>query len=273
MNDDEWTSVNRANWDDRARAHARTPGEFYDHAAVRAGRSSLRPIETELAGDVSGRPLLHLMCHLGLDSISWARHGARVTAMDSSPVAIREARRLASELGVAVEFDIGDVYDLPDMYETTFGVIVMTYGVLPWLRDLPLFMRLVAAAMEPGGRFVLVDGHPMTALWPYESARGPVSALAESYFADPVPARRDRRQSYGGGGPLTHSVSYQWQHHVAEILQAVIGAGLSLRIVREERYGFYRRYAGMVCRPDGYLDLPAGSPQVPLLLALMAERA
>lgn len=268
-----WTAANRANWDDRATAHsAGGGGDFYDLAGALAGQSSLLPLELELSGEVAGKRLLHLMCHIGVDSISWARLGAHVTAVDLSPVAIDAACRLSVDVSVAVDFHVADIYALPEVCAGPFAVTVMTYGVLPWLRDFPALMRLVAARLEPGGRFVLVDSHPLTNLWPYNSALGRLPPGDDSYFAAPLPKCCVRHRSYGGEAMLAHPKSYQWQHHLAEVVQAVIDSGLRLRTLREEPYGFYRRYPGMTRRSDGYLDPPQGAPKLPLLLALMAER-
>jgi hypothetical protein len=43
---------------------------FYDFPGFLAGRDSLRPFEPEDVGDVRGKRLLHLMCHIGLDTLS-----------------------------------------------------------------------------------------------------------------------------------------------------------------------------------------------------------
>lgn len=248
-------------------------GDYYDVPSLRAGGSSLLPLELELAGNVAGHRLLHLMCHIGFDSISWARMGAKVTAVDLSPASISIARGLTTELAVDVEFHVADVYALPRECAGPFDLVVMTYGVLAWLRDFPAFMCIVAERLRENGRFILVDGHPLTALWPDTSAADRFRPTDESYFAEPIPRLRERPKSYGGGGPLANTASYQWQHHSGEIVQAIIDAGLRLRTMREVPYGFYRRYPGMIRRPDGYFDPPPGMPRFPLLLALEATCA
>src|SRR5215472_13013632 len=63
--------ANRHAWDLRTRAHLQSA--FYDVPSFRNGRITLRPPEREELGDVSGRTLLHLQCHFGLDTLSWAR--------------------------------------------------------------------------------------------------------------------------------------------------------------------------------------------------------
>lgn len=272
MEPQRWTEANRANWNDRARVHLTDPGEFYHLAGLRAGGSSLLPLERELLGEVRGLRLLHLMCHLGTESISWARAGAEVTAVDLSPTAIECARELARECGVRVSFQVGDVYALPPACAGPFDVIAMTYGVLCWLRDMPALLRLVAARLAPGGRFLLIDGHPLADQLPDQPGRDGWRLLPNGYFHDPEPLRLESHHTYTGSGTLAHSENYQWSHHLGEILQATIDAGLVLRAVREETIGFYQRFAGMTRRADGYWDLPPGAPQVPMLFALLAQR-
>ena len=90
-------AANRSLWDAWTAVHA--AGDFYDLEGFKAGGVRLRPYEIEMIGDVAGRSLLHLQCHFGIDTLSWARLGARVTGADLSPAAIELARSLADELG------------------------------------------------------------------------------------------------------------------------------------------------------------------------------
>ena len=78
--------ANLARWDEAASLHA--DSDLYDLAGFRAGRDDIRPFELDEIGPVEGRELLHLQCHLGTDTLSWARHGARVAGLDFSQNAI-----------------------------------------------------------------------------------------------------------------------------------------------------------------------------------------
>src|SRR5262245_1476064 len=127
MSESEWFALNRASWNARTPVHLRS--RFYDLAAFKAGQSSLKPIELEQVGDVRGRSLLHLQCHFGQDTLSWARLGARVTGLDLSDVAISEARALAAEIGVPARFVEGNVYDAPALLgDDQFEVVFTSYG-------------------------------------------------------------------------------------------------------------------------------------------------
>ena len=91
---DDYLKQNRAMWNELVPIHAKS--RFYDVPGFLAGRSSLLPIEREELGDVRGKSLLHLQCHFGMDTLSWARLGAQVTGVDFSDKAIDVARDLAS---------------------------------------------------------------------------------------------------------------------------------------------------------------------------------
>jgi len=100
--------MNRVGWDRRAAVHVES--RFYDVDGFLAGASSLREIELAELQDVAGRKLLHLQCHFGLDTLSWAREGAVCTGVDISPVAVQKARELAERASLSATFVCSDVY-------------------------------------------------------------------------------------------------------------------------------------------------------------------
>jgi len=159
MSESEWFALNRASWNARTPVHLRS--RFYDLEAFKAGQTSLKPIELEQVGDVRGKSLLHLQCHFGQDTLSWARLGARVTGLDLSDVAIAEARALASGLGIRARFVEGNVYDAPALLGgERFDVVFTSYGVVGWLPRLEPWARAIAASLAPGGTFHGVEFHP-----------------------------------------------------------------------------------------------------------------
>ena len=116
MSDDveRWRDLNRANWDERTRVHL-GPGSDYDFASLRSGSGKLHPIEDAELGDVRGLHVLHLQCHVGVDTLKLAQRGATVIGLDFSPAVIEAARKLAAELGLAgsARFVLSDLYDAP----------------------------------------------------------------------------------------------------------------------------------------------------------------
>ena len=111
-------AANEALWNAWTAVHS--TGDFYDLEGFKAGGVRIRPYEIEMIGDVAGKSLLHLQCHFGIDTLSWARLGARVTGADLSPDAIELARSLADELGFPdARFVRSNLYDLPDALDGT----------------------------------------------------------------------------------------------------------------------------------------------------------
>ena len=97
---DEYMEVNRANWDQRAPAHAKSPEynlpRFIDDSAF---IGEVVQFDRALLGDVSGLKGVHLQCHIGTDTIGLSRLGARMTGLDFSPAAIEQARTLVAKSG------------------------------------------------------------------------------------------------------------------------------------------------------------------------------
>jgi SAM-dependent methyltransferase len=154
---EEWREANRASWDERVPIHV--SGEFYDVAAFKAGEERLQPFEIAEVGDVSGKDLLHLQCHFGIDTLSWARRGARVTGLDFSGPAVEAARRLASEMGLEATFVQSDVYEAVDATGgKTFEVVYTGRGALNWLPDIEQWAGVVADLIRPGGFLRRRDG-------------------------------------------------------------------------------------------------------------------
>ena len=170
----EHARANRELWNAWTEIHEGST--FYDVEGFLAGRQTLLPIELEELGpDVrEGTTLLHLQCHFGLDTLSWARRGARVTGVDFSDKAIALADRLAREVGLdeACRFVQSDLYDLPAHLDERFDVVFTSWGVLMWLPDLTAWGRLIARYLRPGGIFYIVDFHPFV-LDPRRRARRP----------------------------------------------------------------------------------------------------
>lgn len=150
---EDWLAINRAYWDERVPIHIQ--GRFYDVDSFKAGRSTLRRQEVADLAPVSGKTLIHLQCHFGLDTLSWARLGATAVGLDFSVPAIAAARTLAAETGIAAEFIAGNVYDAPQLLRgRPFDIVYTGIGALMWLANLPRWAEAVAALLVPGRRAV-----------------------------------------------------------------------------------------------------------------------
>jgi SAM-dependent methyltransferase len=256
---------NRALWDAWVPVHARS--SFYDVAGFRAGRSSLKPLERAALGDVRGKSILHLQCHFGLDSLSLARLGARVTGVDYSGAAISLARRLSAELGIPARFVECNVYDLPAHVDERFDLVFASYGVLHWLPDLDRWAQLVARALVEGGSLHLVEFHPFFNMF---DERG--LSLTFPYFPSGAPVRTVKRGAcMDPEAPVEHE-AYEWPHSFSELLMAVRRAGLVLEDLRETPYLHFNCLPHLVPIGDGRYASRAHPQPPPMMFYLRASR-
>lgn len=272
---DRFTEANRARWDELAALHPNAPQ--YGTEAFKAGRSKLRPLELAEVGAVAGLRLLHLQCHFGLDTLSWAREGALVTGFDFSEAAIAQARALAAETGITARF-VHSSYDrlADDLAGEQFDIVYASYGVLCWLPDLGVPLRAAARLLRPGGAFHLIDGHPLTFALDDEQppAETRTVRLLASYFHDDEPYRGDAPGSYVDlDAKLEHTTTYEWNHPVSEVVNTTIDAGLRLEFLHEFPYTFHRALPYMIEDSAGWWRLPPPlDGMLPLMFSLKAVK-
>lgn len=255
---------NKRAWGLRTAVHLKS--NSYDLASFKRGRNSLRPLELEELGDVTGRSLLHLQCHFGMDTLSWARLGARVTGVDFSEDAITAARSLGAELGLQARFVCANLYDLPDVLDEEFDIVVTTYGVLSWLPDLGGWARVVAHFLRPGGTFCIVDMHPN---WGFiDEVDGKLLVTDSVFRSDPW--ETETTETYTDGPALIPHTEYNWPWTVGRLVTALINAGLRIERLRELPVDVRQRVPSMVRSDDGFWRLP-GNP-LPLMVTCVATR-
>lgn len=228
--------ANRAHWDEWTRVHQRS--DFYDVEGFKAGASSLWPLELEELGPYvrEGTELLHLQCHFGLDTLSWARRGAVVTGVDFSDEAIAVARRLADELGLSrrATFVAADVYEADArLGDALFDVVFVSWGAIEWLPDLGRWAEIVAGRLRPGGVFYMAEIHPLAYALDETPDRG--VRLAGRYLPAPdQPQASEDDGSYADADAHVEApLCYGWAHGVGEVLTSVAAAGLRLEYLHE----------------------------------------
>jgi SAM-dependent methyltransferase len=266
---DERLAANRANWDDRTEIHLAS--DFYDVEGWLREERGPRPREIEALGDVTGLRLLHLQCHFGLDTLAWARAGARVTGLDFSPAAISAARDLAQRAGLAdrAEFVCSDVYEATAaLGHATFDVVYVSLGALCWLPSVDRWAAQVGALVTPGGRFYIHESHPLA--W---SLADDSLTVRHSYFEETDPFVEDSDETYTDSArPLVQQRSYEWNHGLAEIVTALTEHGLRLDLLVEHDWTAWQRFPWLTRHDDGNWHTPPGTPCVPLSFTLVAGR-
>jgi SAM-dependent methyltransferase len=264
--------ANRSLWDAWTAVHA--TGDFYDLEAFKAGGVRLRPYELELVGDVSGKSLLHLQCHFGIDTLSWARLGAVVTGADLSPAAIDLATQLAAELGdPEARFVLSNVYDLPANLDGQFDVVYTSRGVLGWLPDIRAWAAVVAHFVAPGGIFFITEAHPVMNVFENEGVRPGELRLAYPYWEHPEPLVFPVKGSYADpAADVGVQTEHSWDHGLGEIVTALIEAGLRIEALVEHPFLDWSTDFLVESEPGRYaLPIDAGG-ELPLMFSLRARR-
>jgi len=266
VDEEDRIGLNRAWWDERVALHM--AGEFYDVPGFLDGRSTLRPFEKAELGDVAGLRLVHLQCHFGLDTLSWAREGALVTGVDFAPRAVAAARSLARQAGIDAEFVEAGVYDAAEaLGGRSFDIVYTSIGAIIWLPDITRWAATVVALLAPGGRFYLAEFHPFSVVLGEEDL-----TVIDSYF-DRGPFLHDEPGSYAEPDAETrHHQSVTWQHGLGEVITALAQAGLRIEFLHEHPYTLRARWPFMERHPDRTWHMPAEQPQVPLLYSVKATR-
>lgn len=262
---EEWLALNRALWDERVPIHVAS--SFYDVDAFLAGGSTLRPFEVEEVGDVAGLTLLHAQCHFGLDTLSWARRGARVTGLDFSEPAIAAARKLAADAGLEAEFVASDVYEAAGaLGGRRFDVVYTGLGALNWLPDVERWARVIAGLVAPGGRFYLAEFHPFSAVF----AEDALTVKYPYFHAEPF--MWDEPGTYADVEAVTeHNRSVEWNHGLGAVVSALVAAGLRLEFLHEHDHTLFAVWPFLERLADGTYRMPEGTPSLPLMYSLLAR--
>ncbi len=267
--------LNRRHWDEVTPVHVASG--FYDVPAVLSGEKKLPEFVASELGDLSGRELLHLQCHFGLDTLMLARMGASATGLDFSEPAIEEARRLAIESGVEAEFITGDVTDPPIGLNGRFDVVFTSFGALCWLSDLAPWATTVSGALKPGGMFHIFEFHPMFDSFAIDGSISkdspPVIDLDFGYFSlDSEWVSSAKEPDYADPDFVGSVACHNWAHGLAEVYQALQSAGLRVDELKEYPFTVYRARDGLIQGDDRLWRLPDGVPSLPLVYYMRADK-
>jgi len=264
--------ANRANWDARAPIHRASA--FYGLDGSRPAQGWFAAYEWADLPALDGADVLHLQCHLGTETLAFAERGARPVGLDISGESVREARRLAADRGLDVEYVQANVYDAVEAVGRTFDVVYTGKGSLCYLPSLDPWARVVADLLRPGGACYVVEFHPL--LYALGVVPGPDDeglVLRNDFLSGRGAEERDATRTYTDGPALTEStVAYEWRHEVGEVVTALVGAGLRIERVREDPRLPWPRWPSMVPDADGWFTLPESAPRIPLLYAVLAVK-
>ena len=224
-----YLDLNRANWDDRASAHAASPDYSFDRFVADPDfLSDVVTFDLPRLGDVRGLRGVHLQCHIGTDTVSLARLGADMTGLDFSGASIAEARRLSQLSGTPVEYVESNVYDALDVLPAAgFDLVYTGIGALCWLPDVRRWAGVVGALLRPGGRLFIREGHPM--LWALDETRSDALSVDYPYFEQVEPLVDEDAGTYvATDTSFTQNVTHSWNHGLGEIVSGLFESGMQL---------------------------------------------
>lgn len=266
--------ANEANWDARAPIHL--DSRFY---GIRHGRPAeywFADYEWADLGELAGRDLLHLQCHLGTETVAFPRRGARTVGLDISARSIEAARDVARMSEVDIEFVRADVFDAPAaLGQRRFDIVYTGKGALCYLPDLDRWARLVFDLLRDGGFLYIVEFHPLLQAMCVSPASGGCQELVihRDYLEGRGAQLHPTPRTYTDGPPLTEAIeSYEWAHGLGEVITSAVRAGFRVESLRESELAPYQRWTRMESTADGWWRLPGDEPRLPLFYALKLRR-
>ena len=266
--------ANLKRWNEMVGIHMKS--RFYDLDGFKNGKNSLLPTEIREVGNVKGKDLLHLQCHFGMDSISWARMGASVTGVDFSDKAIIEAKKLSQELGINnINFVQSNVYDVPDVIIKKYDIVYTSYGTIYWLDDLKKWADAIEFCLKSGGSFYMIDQHPFMDLI-NENVKDKLE-VGYPYFTEGKAFEWEENGDYTDedrDNPtiFENKLHYGWMHTISEIINSLIETGLRIEYIHEFPFSFHGLHPDLKKGEDGLWRFQTLKVSVPLTLSIKASK-
>lgn len=263
-NFDRHFEANRDGWNKRTCVHKNT--SFYDVLSFKAGKSSLTPIELEEVGEVEGKSLLHLQCHFGMDTLSWARKGAQVTGMDISDEAIDYAKELSKEINVPAQFICCNIYHLAANLDKKFDIVFTSYGVISWLPDLDKWASIINHFLKPGGIFYIIEFHPV--VWMFDDN---FKYIKYAYHnSDTIFEKQSG--TYADKNADIEYEEYSWNHSLGEVINPLTRHNLQIQYLNEFMFSSWNCFNNMVQGEDGLWRVKGLENKIPVMYSIKAVK-
>ncbi|TDO03702.1 class I SAM-dependent methyltransferase [Sunxiuqinia elliptica] len=260
---ENYIDINKQSWNNRTEAHIQS--DFYDLKGFLAGQSSLNSIELERLGDLSGKRVLHLQCHFGMDTLSLARLGAQVTGVDFSDKAIDQANKLAAETQLDARFICCNIYDLPQQLNEQFDLVFTSYGTIGWLPDLDRWAQIVRQFLKPDGQFLFVEFHPV--VWMFDDQ---FKSIAYSYFNTETIVETETG-TYADRDADIQQDTVSWNHPISEVVNALLRNQLEITALDEFDYSPYNCFNNTTEAEPGKFRIAHLDQKLPMVYALKAS--
>lgn len=256
--------VNKATWNQKVSVHAES--EMYNMEAFKTGESSLMPYELKALGTVDGKSLLHLQCHFGQDTLSWSRMGAKCVGVDLSDEGVKLAKKLNAELNLDAEFVCCNVLDTSAYVSDTFDIVYTSYGTIGWLPDLKPWAKMIAERLKVGGTFYIVEFHPI--LWMFDYVDG--EPKMKYHYNQEEVIYEEYEGTYANQSSKMVSKEYGWNHGLAEVVNALIEAGLQIEYLNEYDESPYDVFPDLIKLDNGMYKMK--EQLFPMLFEIKARK-
>lgn len=260
----QFFEANKELWNQRTVVHK--DSSFYDLPSFLNGKSSLNKIELNELGYIAGKKILHLQCHFGMDTLSLARIGAKVTGVDLSDTAITEARKLSEQLNLGAEFICCNVYNLKEHLNDQFDIVFTSYGVIGWLPDLNKWADIVSHFLKPGGFFYMAEFHPVVWMLDEDFER------VKYYYHNQELIVIDSKGTYTDPNADIKAKEYSWNHSISEVLNALLFQGLQLNFFNEYSYSPFPCFNNVAQGSDGNWRVKGLEDKIPMVYSLKATK-
>jgi SAM-dependent methyltransferase len=272
----QYFDANKKLWNKRTLIHK--DSAFYDVAGFKKGKTSLKDIELNEVGDVKNKKLLHLQCHFGMDTLSWARLGAEVTGIDISDEAIKTAKALSKETGLKGEFFCCNIYDLLPGKNAAksssilknskagFDIIFTSYGVIGWLPELNKWAEIISYYLKPGGTFYIAEFHPV--VWMFDEYFEEIKYYYHNHELITVESEGTYTDRYAD----IKGTEFSWNHSISEVLNSLINHGLKIELFNEYSYSPFNCFNHLVQGPDGNYRIKGREDKIPMVYSVRATK-
>ena len=256
--------TNRNWWNERAPKHY--VSQYYNINAFLAGQNRIFDYERQELGDIKNKKILHLQCHIGVETLSLARLGANVTGIDFSLTALQCAKDLADKAGTKARFIEANVYDVPEILNgEKFDIVYVDFGSIHWLHDINKWAEIVAKVLKPGGFLYMNEFHPVSMMLSNDSP-----TFIRDYFYNKC-KRWEGVGSYADGcEDSKNNIEYGWEHSLGDVISALTNAGLHIAFVHERPGHIEKQFGYLEQHEDGFWYPREGIPAVPATFSLKA---
>ncbi len=266
--------VNSKRWDELAALHAKSDYYRVNDFLNDPGFSTLSVIEQDEIGDIENKTLLHLQCHIGIDTLSLARRGAKVTGIDFSLKSIEEAKLIAEKSKLTSRFITSNIYQLQNVLNEKFDIVYVNWGSLCWLKDLGLWATIICDYLKPGGMLYLAEIHPFGLLYSRDSKY--TVQDTPSYFQNKE--KSIHHYAYDKtyteqGNILQNKDFYQWTYTIGDVVNSICQQNLHIEFLHEHPFAVYMQMPNMLRLDNGLYVLPSDQPQVPLSFTIKASKS